>query len=266
MTTRRFELVDDRSSKYWEVAVDGAEVTVRYGRIGTVGRTQTKGFETPDEAHRDADRLMKEKAGKGYLEVASGGPLAGVAPKERPVKPASPTGPMSEAVFWELVSLFNWKKTGDDDAVLRPAVTALSRMSVEDITAFDDLLAEKLYALDTREICRATYRGELDPDDGDAYVSADDFLYARCVIVANGKELYEAALANPLEVPQGMEFESLLHVARSAYEKKLGGEYDHMTPISWESFSNQEGWKKTGATRPGRYTGDDMPPGNRRPT
>lgn len=173
---------------------------------------------------------------------------------------------MSEDVFWELIGMFNWKRTGDDEAVLLPAVTALSQMTVEDIFAFDDLLAEKLYALDTREICRGTYRGELDPDDGEQYISADDFLYRRCVIVANGKALFDEALANPMEVPQGLEFEALLHVASAAFEKKTGQEYDHDTPLSWESFSNQEGWKPTARTRPGPYTSTAVPPGNRRPT
>lgn len=173
---------------------------------------------------------------------------------------------MNDDVFWDLIALFDWKKTGDDDEVLRPAVTALSRMSVDDIFAFDDLLAEKLYALDTREICRGTYRGQIDPDDGEQYVSADDFLYARCVIVANGKEAFEAALAKPLDVPQGIQFEALLGVALGAYEKKVGQEYDHVTALSWESFSNREGWKPTAGTKPGRFTSSDIPPSNRRPT
>ncbi|WP_338868832.1 DUF4240 domain-containing protein [Myxococcus stipitatus] len=173
---------------------------------------------------------------------------------------------MSEELFWDLIARFNWKKTGDDEAVLKPVVTALSKMTVEDIFAFDDILAAKLHALDTREICRGTYRGTLDPDDGAQYISADDFLYCRCVIVANGKGLFDQSLANPMGVPQEMEFEALLGVASAAYEKKMGQEYDHVTPLSWESFSNKEGWKPTARTRPGPYTSEAVPPGNRRPT
>jgi len=178
----------------------------------------------------------------------------------------TPVGPMNEGVFWALVARFDWKHAGDDDDVIGPAVAALSRMSVDDIFAFDDLLSEKLYALDTREMCRGIYRGQLDPDDGDAYVSADGFLYARCTIVANGRALYEATLADPMAAPQDSEFEGLLYLAGAAYEKKVGDEYPHVTPVSWESFSNTEGWKTTAATTPGRFTGDGVPPGNRRPT
>jgi Protein of unknown function (DUF4240) len=71
---------------------------------------------------------------------------------------------MNEALFWEIIGRFDWNETGDAAAVLLPAVTALSSMTVEDIFAFDDLLAEKLYALDTREVCRGIYRGTLNPD------------------------------------------------------------------------------------------------------
>ncbi len=48
---------------------------------------------------------------------------------------------MGEDLFWKIIALLDWRRAGDDDAVLRPAVEALSRRSVEDICAFDELLA-----------------------------------------------------------------------------------------------------------------------------
>jgi predicted DNA-binding WGR domain protein len=258
---RRFECQEGTANKFWEVEVDGTELTVQYGPIGTTGKTQTKSFASADEARAEAEKLVSRKLRKGYVEVAG---AAGSIPKR--VKLAMPAGPMTEDVFWALIRVLDWKRTGDDAAVLRPAVTALSLMCVEDIYAFDDLLAAKLYALDTREIARGTYRGQIDPDDGDQYLSADDFLYARCVIVANGKAFFEKALANPMEVPQGMEFEALITLASSAYEKKVGQEYGHVTPLSWETFSNTDGWRSSATTRPGRYTSALVPPLNRRPS
>jgi hypothetical protein len=173
---------------------------------------------------------------------------------------------MNENEFWEIIALFDWEQTGDDDAVLEPATNALAAMSTAAICAFDDLLSERLHALDTRAHCKACYEGELDPDDGDDYISADDFLYSRCVVVANGREFFEAVLANPAEMPQGMEFESILYLAGNAFEQKTGDEYDHVTAVSHESFQNAEGWAPTPSTRPGKFTADDIPPGNRRPT
>jgi hypothetical protein len=173
---------------------------------------------------------------------------------------------MNDTTFWRIIGLLDWDQAGDDDAVLEPATVVLASHSVEEIYAFDELLAEKLYALDTREVARGVYRGQLDPDDGDQYISSDDFLYSRCVIVANGRDYYQAVLADPSQAPQEMEFESLLSLARSAYEAKTGAEYDHLTRVSWESFSNAEGWKPTAQTQPGVFTSDAVPPGNRRPT
>ena len=47
MTARRFEFVEGTSSKFWEISTDGNNVTVRYGRIGTNGQSQTKSFTSP---------------------------------------------------------------------------------------------------------------------------------------------------------------------------------------------------------------------------
>jgi predicted DNA-binding WGR domain protein len=66
---QRFELVEGRSSKFWEIAQDGVHVHVRYGRIGTQGQTQTKSFETPVRAAREVEKLTAEKTRKGYRET-----------------------------------------------------------------------------------------------------------------------------------------------------------------------------------------------------
>ena len=58
---RRFEFVEGSSSKFWEAAVEGASLTVRWGRIGTDGQTQTKSFPTEAKAQTEHDKLVKEK-------------------------------------------------------------------------------------------------------------------------------------------------------------------------------------------------------------
>lgn len=69
---------------------------------------------------------------------------------------------LDERTFWRIISQFDWTKTGDDDEVMAPARATLSAMPVADIAAFDELLAQKLYALDTREHCRQPYLGEVE--------------------------------------------------------------------------------------------------------
>jgi DNA ligase 1 len=67
--TRRFEFSEDKSSKFWEIAIDGTDVTVRFGRIGSSGQTQIKSFADTAAATRHADKLILEKTEKGYREV-----------------------------------------------------------------------------------------------------------------------------------------------------------------------------------------------------
>jgi len=71
MSVRRFEFKDSRSYKFWEITVEGCSYTVRYGKVGTAGVTQTKAFATPEKAAADANKKLNAKVGKGYSEVGS---------------------------------------------------------------------------------------------------------------------------------------------------------------------------------------------------
>jgi len=66
---RMFELVEGGSKKFWEVTVNGASFTVRFGRIGTAGQTQEKICGSEAEAKATADELAQSKVRKGYREV-----------------------------------------------------------------------------------------------------------------------------------------------------------------------------------------------------
>jgi predicted DNA-binding WGR domain protein len=68
--TRRFEFIGGNSAKFYEVAVAGNSVTVRYGRLGTSGQTQTKAFTDASKAQKHAEILIAKKTGKGYRETA----------------------------------------------------------------------------------------------------------------------------------------------------------------------------------------------------
>ena len=67
-----FEYTDEKSSKFWEITLEGVSFTVRYGKIGTAGQTQTKDFASPEIALREAEKLLKEKVKKGYIEKTNG--------------------------------------------------------------------------------------------------------------------------------------------------------------------------------------------------
>lgn len=70
--TRRFELVEGSSSKFWQITLDGASFTVTYGRIGTAGTSKTTTCADVATAKAEADKLVREKTKKGYQEPAAG--------------------------------------------------------------------------------------------------------------------------------------------------------------------------------------------------
>jgi formylglycine-generating enzyme required for sulfatase activity/predicted DNA-binding WGR domain protein len=66
---RRIELSDSTSNKFWEVDVNGKTLNVTFGKIGTKGQSKPKDFATPEKAKAEMEKLIKEKTGKGYVEV-----------------------------------------------------------------------------------------------------------------------------------------------------------------------------------------------------
>src|SRR5207248_2122881 len=112
---------------------------------------------------------------------------------------------------------------------------------------FEERFAHLMYQLDTR--AHASNIGEDSCDPESDYVSADGFVYARCVVVANGKEFYEQVLKDPTKMPKDMEFESLLGLASAAYELKTGEQFEYSTGCSYESFSNPAGWRGESITK-----------------
>jgi uncharacterized protein (TIGR02996 family) len=68
---RTFQYSDAKSHKFWNIDVQGSTCTVTFGKIGTAGQTQTKSFPTPEKAKAEADKLVREKTGKGYVETSA---------------------------------------------------------------------------------------------------------------------------------------------------------------------------------------------------
>lgn len=148
---------------------------------------------------------------------------------------------MNENEFWKVIEMLNWDEAGDDDAVVEPVVDYLSEKSNDDIFQFEELLSQKLYALDTK--AHAKEIGEDAYVNEEEYFSVDGFLYSRCVVVANGKELFEHVLGNPSEFPKDMEFEAILYVAQQAYEQKNDKEWEYVSPTDYETYRNSAGWQ-----------------------
>lgn len=68
---RYFEFKDDKSAKFWEIKQEQNNLQIRWGKIGTNGQSQTKEFESDSKAQLAYDKLVKEKTGKGYIEIGN---------------------------------------------------------------------------------------------------------------------------------------------------------------------------------------------------
>ena len=146
-------------------------------------------------------------------------------------------GLFTDEQFWQIIEAFDWSKK-EAEAIMAPAVDPLAAMPVMNIYLFADKLSEKLFQLDTRAHGDAYLANE-----GDDYLSVDDFLYIRCAVVAEGKAYFEQVLTNPAEFPDEISFEPLLGLAKKAYEKKTGRKFEYYPAISYETYSNKAAWK-----------------------
>ncbi len=72
MESRKLVFMDAKSSKFWNIDLDGNCHTVTYGRTGTNGQSKTKEFASDDKAKKDFDKLVASKMAKGYVEAEGG--------------------------------------------------------------------------------------------------------------------------------------------------------------------------------------------------
>lgn len=139
---------------------------------------------------------------------------------------------LSDEQFWQIISLLDWSKLDDNDAVVAPLIAHLSSLPVSFIYQFEDKLSEKLYQLDTRSHALKFKKP----------LSVDTFLYARACVVANGEKAFQTVLNNPTEMPTDVDFETLLYVASDAYLLKTGKQFEYMPTFSIETYANKQGW------------------------
>jgi len=131
---------------------------------------------------------------------------------------------LDESTFWEIIESGLRRSKGDpDDAVegIRSQLVGLQPAAIE---SFQQLLNAKL---------NFAYSSNL---WGAAYIinggcSDDGFEYFRCWLISRGRKIFDNAVANPDsladvvdrdESDEEHEAESLLYVAREAYEKVAG--------------------------------------------
>jgi predicted DNA-binding WGR domain protein len=95
--TRRFECVEDGAAKFWEVSIEGAAMTVRFGKKGTNGQSKTKDLGSAEAAAKEAESLIKEKTKKGYVEIGGASAPAAAPAAVPPPAAAAPVAPAPAA-------------------------------------------------------------------------------------------------------------------------------------------------------------------------
>ena len=112
----------------------------------------------------------------------------------------------------------------------------LSNWPIEEIKKFEATLTYKLYLLDTRFHAKNMLENE------DDYFSPDIFLYSRCGVLMQGKEVYETILENPSLFTSENICEELLSIASQAYYLKVGEKMIIDLEYDYETGSNEDGW------------------------
>jgi outer membrane protein assembly factor BamB len=156
------------SHKFYEVTLDGAEITIRFGRIGDQGQIKKTRFADADKARADAQKKIGEKLKKGYERAVMG------ARKKRAVtsrstllsqtatsRPAQAVTPSKQApVLWKFDSAANAFGIFVDESLCWVANEA-----------------GKIFALDHSSQVRASFKL---PEGVKCIVADDDWLYAGC--------------------------------------------------------------------------------------
>lgn len=156
------------------------------------------------------------------------------------VKSENVKGALKESQFWKIISLLDWSKK-KDELIIQPAIEALVNKEIRHIYEFQDFLSQKLFLLDTK--LHAQNVGENAYVNESSFFSVDDFLYARCCVVANGKTTYKSVLKNPTNMPKDLTFEPILSIARKTYTIKIGKEFKYVPKFNIETFANKTAWK-----------------------
>ena len=65
---RRFEYADDRSYKFWTIALNDDRLTMRYGRIGDLGQSREIRCDSAEDAKRSYQQRIRKKTREGYSE------------------------------------------------------------------------------------------------------------------------------------------------------------------------------------------------------
>jgi hypothetical protein len=141
--------------------------------------------------------------------------------------------------FWNLIEHIDRDALrsgeGFDQLALQPLIGLLAVLAQPELQSFQDHLAQMLYELDGRRYANAS---------GQSGRSDDAFLYARCFVVALGRDVYQRTREDPELMPKTLDrwCEPLLYAASRAWQLHSGERLRFDTKVSFETGSNTALW------------------------
>src|SRR5262245_27949975 len=128
---------------------------------------------------------------------------------------------MTEEEFWRLVGGLGGSV--DQEAVAELTARLVGAGEAASV-GFAGRLAEARFRLDRQVLAEQPFQDSEGPSVVPLGESADSFLYARCAVVASGREVFDAVLAKPESFARAWDLgaEVLLEVAPAAYEEATG--------------------------------------------
>ncbi len=151
---------------------------------------------------------------------------------------------MTEIEFWDIIN--DCRQIRDIENRIDCIADKLSRLSEIKILGFEKVLREKLHQFSDYGILAALYLIEGSASD-------DGFLYFRCRLILEGKELFAALLENvdslsSFEIQDLSSGEQLLYVTDRAFEIKFGSDADKELPrdVYYDYLNYDMGYPLTG--------------------
>ncbi len=148
---------------------------------------------------------------------------------------------MNDAEFWKIIRQAGSEADGDLDAIIGAVHEQLTKLTPSEIKSFNAIMGAKVAAAYTWKLWGAAYLMN-------GGCSDDGFEYFRGWLVAQGKSVYEAALADPdslakIADPENDEYEceEILYVAMNAYEEVAGEDLD-LTPSAEAPKPSGDEW------------------------
>jgi hypothetical protein len=135
---------------------------------------------------------------------------------------------MNDTIFWNIIEQTrSYSKT--DEEFINKLTTNIEEYDLQDISEFEAILRKLIIKADHYNVMAAEKIIQ-------GVVSDDPFIYFRCWLISQGKQVYESAINNPdnlaqiVKKKQRTDLEELLYVATNAYKKKTGKEEDETFP------------------------------------